>query len=82
MKKFILLILMFIGFVSCNDVEKTKRPRFQVVMYNTYSTWDRNMSHFDCDSIQFITNKEAFIWLDGSKMKIIAGHSIKVWRNN
>lgn len=78
MKKLILILLILAGFSSCKKSTEKEYP-LKVVIYNHYSSWGSDMSWFRCDSVQMVTNKEAFIWRDGVRMKIIAKESIKIY---
>ena len=81
------LIILLIFLLSCSD-DKTetqvtyeyKEYPFTVIIKNSKG-WSVNYNYIECDSFQFINNKEIWIWAEGTKMKAIAGNYVTVRSN-
>lgn len=70
MKKFIFVLGVFISLTSCSNRKFNLRICSGDGIAYT-ETW------VECDSFQMVTRNEAFIWVDGQKMKIFGDRGIK-----
>jgi hypothetical protein len=78
MKKFLtfILFILIIFNISCNDQNTIERrnnaqSRDYIMMIMTSNKSDLQYKIY-CDSLYMINSKEAFIWINGRKMKIYA----------
>lgn len=69
MKKLIVLLALLL--IGCGEDDREKYP-ITAKMYSG-STFS-----IPCDSVQMISTKEAFIWREGRRMKIVSDEKIKV----
>ena len=49
------------------------------VYINNGKGWDYSSGNIVCDSVQMVSTKEAFVWIDGNKMRIVAENYIAVY---
>ena len=68
MKTLIKIALIAMLF-SCESGSKYK---YKMLIFSDYYS----LSSVDCDSFQMVSTKECFIWVDGTKMRVI-GNPIK-----
>jgi len=83
----LILILFFIWVLNdgCSN-DPNPDPNIKVfpltfVSENSNSWGSTSTSYVGCDSVQFISSKEAFVWRNGTKMKIIAD-KVRVYSND
>jgi hypothetical protein len=69
----IFFILTLVFLFSCG--EKRNLRKFSLTLSNG-SGWSYGSSLVECDSFQMEGTKKAFIWVDGTKMKVEAENSI------
>ncbi len=83
-RNFIVIALLALCFTKCEQPHKTyvyKEYPFTMSAKNGESMVNP-YAHIECDSFQFVDSKTAYAWIDGTKMKVIAEHHIKVYSNN
>lgn len=73
MKNLIFFLISIFFLTSCNT-RNTRNFNMRVcsgegIFYT--ETWVK------CDSFQMVSNKEAYVWVDGVKMKIVGDRGIK-----
>ena len=78
LRHFLYALLVAVFIISCNNSKTKRRPLTLVSENGDY--WGWSASHIDCDSVQFISEQAAWIWRDGTKMKIIA-QKVRVYSN-
>jgi hypothetical protein len=67
MKKLISILLIVFLAVSCQEAKNKKEYKFYLVTKSgNFSTY------INCDSVTMVSHTEAFIWVDGTKSKIVA----------
>lgn len=66
----ICIILLAVALISCSKPTVKNRP-LSLVSVNG-SGWERTTSYLKCDSVQMVSTSEAYAWVDGVKMKIVA----------
>ena len=69
MKKILFVLGILISLTSCGRKFNVRVCSGDGISYT--ETW------IECDSLQMISTKEAFIWVDGQKMKIFGDRGIK-----
>jgi hypothetical protein len=74
MKKIVISFLTLITFFSCN--QSPKKQKF-VIGVCQGDNINYTVTYIECDSFQMINSKEAFIWVSGTKMKVIGDRGIK-----
>lgn len=74
MKSFLLLLLTSTLIFSCN--QSPKKQKF-VIGVCQGDNINYTVTYIECDSFQMINSKEAFIWVSGTKMKVIGDRGIK-----
>lgn len=82
MKKLILIIAT-IALISCENktteiTEQLLPERELQVVTKNGTGFGSHYSYIDCDRVEMIDNKTAFIWIDGNRQKIVATHHISV----
>lgn len=70
MKNFFFLVISFIFLTSCDNRKFNMRVCSGDGIAFT-ETWVK------CDSFQMVSNTEAYIWVDGAKMRIFGDRGIK-----
>ena len=68
MKKVIIGIVL-LSLWGCGNPSADKQLK---VILSNGSGWSYSSTFIDIDSIQMLSKEEAFIWINGSKMKIYA----------
>jgi hypothetical protein len=70
MKKLMFVLVVFFSLTSCGGRNFNMRVCSGDGIAYT-ETW------IECDSFQMVSRNEAFIWVDGQKMKIVGDRGIK-----
>jgi len=80
MKKIIILLTVFILGCDDNEIFEYKEYPFTVITKNGKGL-GVEYSRIKCDSFEFISTKEVVIWIDNTKMKVMADRHIEVHSN-
>lgn len=73
MKTLISFILLTLLCSCCNSSNKVVEKQYKFHVSTTSGTgWNAGYAYVNCDSVQMISAREAIVWIDGSKSKIIA----------
>ena len=79
----ILAILMLVAVLSsCNEIKSKdwSKYKFGITLYGGKGMGS-GFSHIYCDSVQMTGVLSADVWVDGTKMTVIADDRISVWSN-
>lgn len=71
------LVLVAVIFIGCESRKITKPL---TLVSTNGSGWSMTSSYLRCDSVQMVSTTEAYVWIDGSKMKVVA-ENVRVYSN-